>query len=254
MWQSTSDSRCKSVSNSFFLFICFFVFFWNSSSCCDFLTSSLLSSFSSRMDALFVLVVADVVCLDIPRRRRTPMPLSDVWPGLTSGAPDGSPFGTPRPSVLRYLVDRRETTTFLAALVRTFVVELVLTHEVLVAMEVPQQQGLEHEVVHPCARSRASVPAFLGHAAFNFSRKPHFKCPLAEQDSLSPNSRRFKKGYPMSKAKSTPMTREAASRIASSSAKQHGGQIPPRSFASRADAAAQRAAATAGRSQGGGRK
>lgn len=45
----------------------------------------------------------------------------------------------------------------------------------------------------------------------------------------------------MNKGKSTPMTREAANRIAAAIAKQNGGQIPPKSFAGRADAAVQRA-------------
>ena len=45
----------------------------------------------------------------------------------------------------------------------------------------------------------------------------------------------------MSKGKSTPMTREAASRIATAVAKQNGGKIPPNNFAGRADAAVQRA-------------
>ena len=45
----------------------------------------------------------------------------------------------------------------------------------------------------------------------------------------------------MSKGKSTPMTREAASRIAAAVAKQNGGKIPPNNFAGRADAAVQRA-------------
>lgn len=54
----------------------------------------------------------------------------------------------------------------------------------------------------------------------------------------------------MSKAKSTPMTREAASRIAKSTAHQHGGQIPANSFASRADAVVQRTASAPGNPQG----
>ena len=45
----------------------------------------------------------------------------------------------------------------------------------------------------------------------------------------------------MSKGKPTPMTREAASRIATAVAKQNGGKIPPNNFAGRADAAVQRA-------------
>lgn len=48
----------------------------------------------------------------------------------------------------------------------------------------------------------------------------------------------------MSKGKSTPMTREAASRIASATATKNGGKIPPKSFASRADATVQRALAS----------
>lgn len=43
----------------------------------------------------------------------------------------------------------------------------------------------------------------------------------------------------MSKGKSTPMTREAASRIASATAGKNGGKIPARSFATRADATVQ---------------
>ncbi len=54
----------------------------------------------------------------------------------------------------------------------------------------------------------------------------------------------------MSNAKSTPMTPAARSRIASATAKTHGGQIPAGSFASRADAVVQRQVATGGRSQG----
>lgn len=45
----------------------------------------------------------------------------------------------------------------------------------------------------------------------------------------------------MSKGKSTPMTREAASRIASATATKNDGKIPPKSFASRADTTVQRA-------------
>lgn len=45
----------------------------------------------------------------------------------------------------------------------------------------------------------------------------------------------------MSKGKSTPMTPEAASRIASAIATKNSGKIPPKSFASRADATVQRA-------------
>lgn len=53
----------------------------------------------------------------------------------------------------------------------------------------------------------------------------------------------------MSKAKATPMSRPAASRIASAAAKSNAGQIPAKSFASRADATVQSAAAKPG--QGG---
>lgn len=42
----------------------------------------------------------------------------------------------------------------------------------------------------------------------------------------------------------TPMTTQAASRIASATAVRNGGKIPSGSFASRSDAAAQRQAAT----------
>lgn len=45
----------------------------------------------------------------------------------------------------------------------------------------------------------------------------------------------------MNKGKFSPMTREAASRIASTTATKTGGKIPPKSFASRADATVQRA-------------
>ena len=44
----------------------------------------------------------------------------------------------------------------------------------------------------------------------------------------------------MSKAKSTPMTREAANRIASATAIKNGGMIPPKHFTGRADATVQR--------------
>ena len=47
----------------------------------------------------------------------------------------------------------------------------------------------------------------------------------------------------MSKSKSTPMTREAAIRIAKATAAKHGGQIPANSFASHADATVQKEAA-----------
>lgn len=48
----------------------------------------------------------------------------------------------------------------------------------------------------------------------------------------------------MSKVKYTPMTQTAASRIASATATQHGGKIPAKSFASRADASVQRSLVT----------
>lgn len=47
----------------------------------------------------------------------------------------------------------------------------------------------------------------------------------------------------MSNGKPTPMTREAARRIASTTAIKNGGKIPPKSFASIADATVQRAQA-----------
>ncbi len=50
----------------------------------------------------------------------------------------------------------------------------------------------------------------------------------------------------MSKAKSTPMTPAARSRIASATAKTHDGKIPTGTFASRADAIVQRQVATGG--------
>ncbi|MDO8320950.1 hypothetical protein [Rhodoferax sp.] len=53
----------------------------------------------------------------------------------------------------------------------------------------------------------------------------------------------------MSKAKSTPMTPAARSRIASATAKIHDGKTPADSFASRADATVQRQIATGGTSQ-----
>lgn len=53
----------------------------------------------------------------------------------------------------------------------------------------------------------------------------------------------------MSKAKATPMSRPAVSRIASATATSNGGKIPAKSFASRADTVVQRAAAKPG--QGG---
>ncbi|KAG0921809.1 hypothetical protein G6F32_014933 [Rhizopus arrhizus] len=48
----------------------------------------------------------------------------------------------------------------------------------------------------------------------------------------------------MSKRKSSPMTGEAASRISSATATKNGGNIPPKSFASRADATVPRAQAS----------
>ncbi len=51
--------------------------------------------------------------------------------------------------------------------------------------------------------------------------------------------RRLHRETEMSKGKSTPMTREAASRIASTTAGRNGGKIPARSFATRADATVQ---------------
>ncbi|MDO8450325.1 MAG: hypothetical protein Q7T10_16120 [Rhodoferax sp.] len=48
----------------------------------------------------------------------------------------------------------------------------------------------------------------------------------------------------MSKSQIAPMTREAATRIAKVTAIQHGGKIPEKSFASRADARVQRGATT----------
>jgi hypothetical protein len=53
----------------------------------------------------------------------------------------------------------------------------------------------------------------------------------------------------MSKAKSTPMTSAARSRIVSAAAKIHDGKIPADSFASRADAILQRQVATGGTSK-----
>ena len=47
----------------------------------------------------------------------------------------------------------------------------------------------------------------------------------------------------MSKSKSNPMTRDAADRIASATAKKNDGKIPAKSFASHADATVQRKAA-----------
>lgn len=54
----------------------------------------------------------------------------------------------------------------------------------------------------------------------------------------------------MAKSSSTPMSRPAASRIASAQSRTHGGQIPAGSFASRADATAQRNAGKASAPQG----
>lgn len=48
----------------------------------------------------------------------------------------------------------------------------------------------------------------------------------------------------MSKGKSAPMTRSAANRIASATAVKNGGNIPAKSFASRADATVQRTQAS----------
>lgn len=47
----------------------------------------------------------------------------------------------------------------------------------------------------------------------------------------------------MSKSKSSPITREAATRIVKAAAAKNGGQIPPKSFASHADATVQQQAA-----------
>lgn len=47
----------------------------------------------------------------------------------------------------------------------------------------------------------------------------------------------------MAKPQSTPLTREAVTRIAKATAAKHGGQIPAKSFASYADATVQREAA-----------
>lgn len=54
----------------------------------------------------------------------------------------------------------------------------------------------------------------------------------------------------MAHAKSKPMTREAVARIARDTAKKNDGQIPPKSFAGRADAVVQRREAEQ-RKQGG---
>jgi len=54
----------------------------------------------------------------------------------------------------------------------------------------------------------------------------------------------------MSQAKPTPMTREAVARIVKVAAAKHGGQIPPKSFAGRADAAVQREAAKQAKTNG----
>lgn len=53
----------------------------------------------------------------------------------------------------------------------------------------------------------------------------------------------------MSKKTSTPMTRDAVRRIAASTAKKNGGQIPRGSFASTADASVQRREAAKTRPQ-----
>ena len=49
----------------------------------------------------------------------------------------------------------------------------------------------------------------------------------------------------MSKSKANPMTREAASRIASATSKNNDGRIPARSFATRADRVVQHRTAAA---------
>ena len=54
----------------------------------------------------------------------------------------------------------------------------------------------------------------------------------------------------MSQAKSTPMTREAVTRVVINTAAKHGGQIPAKSFASRADATVQRDAVKQGKPKG----
>lgn len=54
----------------------------------------------------------------------------------------------------------------------------------------------------------------------------------------------------MMQQKPIQMTRSAASRIASAQARSHGGQIPAGSFASRADATAQRNASKGSAPQG----
>jgi hypothetical protein len=92
------------------------------------------------------------------------------------------------------------------------------------------------------ARARIAIPArgFVG----SFSSKqnssafvtrfnhPRRRTPAAPQPEIE-----------MSKSNLTPMTPEAVSRIARSEATSHAGQIRAGSFASRADAAMQRAAA-----------
>lgn len=54
----------------------------------------------------------------------------------------------------------------------------------------------------------------------------------------------------MSKSKPTPMTCEAVTRITKATTPQHGGQIPAKSFASRADAKVQREAAKQAKAKG----
>ena len=54
----------------------------------------------------------------------------------------------------------------------------------------------------------------------------------------------------MSKSKPPPMTREAVTRVVKDTAAKHGGQIPAKSFASRADATVQREAAKQGKPKG----
>lgn len=58
----------------------------------------------------------------------------------------------------------------------------------------------------------------------------------------------------MSKHRSTPMTLDAASRIARATAAKTGGHIPPGSFASRADSAAQRTGSVSARGANSGGK
>lgn len=54
----------------------------------------------------------------------------------------------------------------------------------------------------------------------------------------------------MSKSKPSPMTREAVTRVTKATTTQHGGQIPAKSFVSRADAQVQREAAKRGKPAG----